>query len=41
MQVLEVIEKELASAKDGFEKLKATVIPAFNKSMAGKVPEIK
>jgi len=41
MQVLEVIEKELASAKDGFEKLKATVIPAFNKSMTGKVPEIK
>jgi photosystem II stability/assembly factor-like uncharacterized protein len=41
MQVLEVIEKELASAKEGFDKLKGTVIPAFNKSMAGKVPEIK
>jgi hypothetical protein len=41
MQVLEVIEKELASAKEGFDKLKGTVIPAFNKSMAGKVAEIK
>jgi hypothetical protein len=41
MQVLEMIEKELGSAKDGFEKLKTSVIPAFNKSMAGKVPEIK
>ena len=41
MQVLEVIEKELASAKAGYEKLMATDIPAFNKAMAGKVPEIK
>jgi len=41
MQVLEVIEKELASAKTGFEKLQTTDIPAFNKAMAGKVPEIK
>ena len=40
MQVLEVIEKELASAKAGFEKLQATDIPAFNKAMAGKVPAI-
>jgi hypothetical protein len=40
MQVLEVIEKELASAKAGYEKLKATDIPAFNKAMAGKVPAI-
>jgi hypothetical protein len=41
MQVLEVIEKELAAAKAGFDKLQATDLPAFNKLMAGKVPEIK
>jgi hypothetical protein len=41
MQVLDVIEKELASAKAGFDKLQATDIPAFNKAMAGKVTEIK
>ena len=41
MQVLDVIEKELAAAKAGFDKLQATDIPAFNKLMAGKVPEIK
>src|SRR4029453_1354846 len=41
MQVLAVIEKELASAKAGFEKLQATDIPAFNKAMAGKVAEIR
>jgi hypothetical protein len=41
MQVLEVIEKELAAAKAGFEKLQSTDIPAFNKANAGKVPEIK
>ena len=41
MQVLEVIEKELASAKEGFDKLQNTIIPAFNKAMSGKVPEIK
>ena len=41
MQVLEAIEKELASAKAGYEKLKATDIPAFNKAMAGKVAPIQ
>ena len=41
MQVLEVIEKELASAKAGFERLQSTDIPAFNKAMSGKVPEIR
>ena len=40
MQVLGVIEKELASAKTAFDALKSTTIPAFNKSMAGKVPPI-
>ncbi len=41
MQVLEVIEKDLASAKSGFEKLSSTDLPAFNKANAGKVQEIK
>mgnify|MGYP001118520754 CR=1 FL=1 len=41
MQVLDVIEKELATAKAEFEKLQSTDIPAFNKAMAGKVPEVK
>jgi hypothetical protein len=34
-------EKELAQAKAGFEKITGTDIPAFNKAMAGKLPEIK
>jgi len=41
MEVLKVIEKDLAAAKAGFENLQATTIPAFNKSMAGKVAAIK
>ena len=41
MQVLEVIEKELAAARAGFETLQSTDIPAFNKTMAGKIPEIR
>jgi hypothetical protein len=41
MQVLEVIEKELATARSEFEKLQSTDIPAFNKAMAGKLPEIR
>ena len=41
MQVLDVIEKDLEEARSGFDKLKATDIPDFNKLMKGKVPEIK
>jgi photosystem II stability/assembly factor-like uncharacterized protein len=41
MQVLDVIEKELAAARAGFEKLQSTELPAFNKAMAGKVPAVK
>ena len=41
MQVLDVIEQELASAKAGFDRLQSTDIPAFNKTMAGKVPPIQ
>jgi hypothetical protein len=40
MQVLAVIEKDLAAAKAGFDKLVSTNLPAFNKAMAGKVPPI-
>jgi photosystem II stability/assembly factor-like uncharacterized protein len=40
MQVLDVIEKELASAKAGYDKLASTDVPTFNKTMAGKVPAI-
>ncbi|HEX5475581.1 MAG TPA: hypothetical protein VFX12_13055 [Vicinamibacterales bacterium] len=40
MQVLGVIEKELADAKTGFEKLSSTDLPAFNRTMAGKLPPI-
>jgi hypothetical protein len=41
MQVLQVIEKDLAAAKAGFERLASEDIPAFNRAMAGKVPEIR
>ncbi len=40
VQVLQVIEKDLSSAKAGFEKLVSTDLPAFNKAMAGKVAPI-
>jgi hypothetical protein len=41
MQVLDVIEKELATARAEFGRLQSTDLPAFNKAMSGKVPEIK
>src|SRR5262245_37654778 len=40
MKVLEEIEKELGLAKEGFDSLGATTIPAFNKANAGKVTPI-
>ena len=40
MQVLDVIEKQLSSAKESFEKLQLSTLPAFNKAMAGKVTAI-
>ena len=40
LQVLEVIEKDLAAARAAFENLEKSVLPAFNKTMAGKVPAI-
>jgi len=41
MEVLKVIEKDLAAAKAGFDNLQSTTLTAFNKAMAGKIPEIK
>ena len=40
MQVLELIEKDLAAAAAAFDKLLSTTLPAFNKTMTGKVPTI-
>jgi hypothetical protein len=40
MQVLDVIEKELSLAKEGFDSLGGATIPAFNKANAGKVTPI-
>ncbi len=40
MQVLKVIEKDLAAAKAGFDHLLSSTLPAFNKAMSGKVPAI-
>jgi len=40
MQVLDEIEAALKKAQADFEKLMATDVPAFNKSMAGKLPPI-
>ena len=40
MQVLGVIEKDLTTAKAGFDKLLSVTLPAFKKAMAGKVPVI-
>jgi hypothetical protein len=38
MQVLQVIEKDLAAARAGFDNLLKATLPAFNKAMGGKVP---
>ncbi|MGN6591768.1 MAG: hypothetical protein ACTHJX_02605, partial [Terriglobales bacterium] len=34
------VEAEIKTARAGFDKLKATVIPAFNQAMSGKGPKI-
>jgi hypothetical protein len=36
-----LIEKEIASGRLAYDAIKTTTLPAFNKTMAGKVPEIK
>ena len=40
VQVLEMIEADLAKARAGFAALMERDLPAFNKAMAGKVPAI-
>jgi len=40
VEAVRVVEKDLADAKAGFDKLLSTELPAFNKRMAGKVPPI-
>ena len=40
MQVLELIEKDLSAAAAAFDNLISTTLPAFNKSMNGKVAKI-
>ena len=40
MTVLQLIEKELAAAKNGFENLVNTTLPTFNKAMNGRLPPI-
>jgi hypothetical protein len=40
LQVLQVIERDLAAARAAFENLEKNVLPAFNKTMTGKVPAI-
>ncbi|HUL74498.1 MAG TPA: hypothetical protein VLT86_15425 [Vicinamibacterales bacterium] len=41
MQWLSDLEKELARARVGVDKLEKTDVPAFNQAMAGKLPAIK
>jgi hypothetical protein len=40
VQIFDMLDKELAAAKVAFDALLATDLPAFNKAMAGKVPEV-
>ncbi len=40
LQVLQVIEKDLDAARTAFENLEKSVLPAFNKTMAGKASAI-
>ncbi len=41
LEVLDMLEKELDTARDGFNRIIETDLPAFNKAMAGKLPPIK
>jgi hypothetical protein len=40
LAVLDMLEKELATAKAGFNRIVNTDLPAFNKAMTGKIPAI-
>ena len=41
VQIFDMLEKELAAARTAFEAFITTDMPAFNKAMGGKVPELK
>lgn len=41
LQILDMLEKELAAARAAFDTLVGKDLPAFNKTMAGKVAEVK
>ncbi|HEX7325698.1 MAG TPA: hypothetical protein VF292_10145 [Rhodanobacteraceae bacterium] len=41
LQTFQKIQRNLATAKDGFENLKANVLPAFNRQMQGRDISIK
>jgi hypothetical protein len=41
VEVLAGIERDLAAAKAATDKVLSTDLPAFNKTMAGKIPDIK
>jgi hypothetical protein len=40
LQIFDMLEKELAAARTAFATLMTTELPAFNKAMAGKVPQL-
>jgi hypothetical protein len=40
MQILQMLEQQLAEAKTAYDRLMTQEVPAFNRTMAGKVPEI-
>ena len=41
LQILDMLEKEITTAKTGFNRIINTDLPAFNQAMAGKIPAIK
>jgi len=41
LKVVAQIERDLAAAKAGYDRLAATTLPAYNRAMAGKAPAIE
>jgi photosystem II stability/assembly factor-like uncharacterized protein len=41
LAILDMLEKDLTTAKSAFNTVIASDLPAFNKAMAGKLPELK
>ncbi len=41
LAILDMLEKDLATAKSGFDTVMTVDLPAFNKAMAGKLPALK